>query len=158
MEQEERLATAEVVAKAAKRLDKVLCKYGKANGQVTKSNFNIVGRKNVFLLGSELSKVGTGYSSVGETIEEKVNSLVDAVEADLAATTKPVKEAKKTVEAPKEPATPAVEGTEGEEEVKITDVDADPTPKVDDGAAKKAKKAAAEKARRAKAKAAKAQK
>lgn len=144
MEQAELVAIDEIVASAAKRLDKVLCKYGKANGQVTKANFSVVGAKNVSLQGSELSKVGTGYSATGETIEEKINSLVDAVEEELAASCKPVKESKKKVEEPKgEEGEGGSESEGSEDEEKVESLDADKIARE-----KKAKKAAAEKARR----------
>ncbi len=112
----------EIVEAAARRLDKVLCKYGKANGIVTSRNFSIVG-SNVTLQGAELSKVGAGYACEGETIAERVNSLVDAVAADLKAGG--FKEVSKSEQRRLEAQRASVEEAEEEddEEVEITDLD-----------------------------------
>lgn len=134
MEQKQELTIEEIVARGAKRLDKVLCKYSKANGQVTAANFNVVGRKKVFLQGAELINVGTGYAASGASVQEQVDSLIEAVEADLAkaAEGKPVvsKSEQRRIAVQKgesivsEPAAPQTEGEKPEdEEVEITDLD-----------------------------------
>lgn len=72
----------DIVAAAAKRLDGIVAKAGRANGIITARNFRI-SQGNVYLQGAELSMVGTGYAGKGNNLEERVESIVDAVEAAL---------------------------------------------------------------------------
>ncbi len=73
---------AEEIVVQAKRLDKVLSKYKVGNGIVTSKNFNINGTR-VYLTGSQLKKVGLGYTSAAEGIVPQVMDIVDKIEAYL---------------------------------------------------------------------------
>ena len=82
METSEFAVIEEAKAEAAKALDTMIAKAGKANGIVSKGSFIVTVTdegSQVQLHGSALAKVGTGYVAAGDTGVDKIWRLVDQI-------------------------------------------------------------------------------